>query len=174
MLSDVENVIGTPDGDSLEGDSGDNTLIGLGGDDLIIPVNGSDSLTGGEGSDTYHLVAEASGFSSINNFAEDGKRDIINVVFPKGEMFSEMCEKERWRDLLVRKRVSDDLIIRWLSTTDIVYFDDYNAPRISIHYWYRGEDYQHLCLKFCSVSLCDSELTPPEEDSANISVNNYY
>ena len=171
-LNDVENVIGTPDGDSLEGNGADNTLTGLGGDDLLIPVNGSDSLTGGEGSDTYYLVAEASGFSSINNFAKDKKRDIINVVFPKGDLFSEMCEKERWRDLLVRKRVSDNLIIRWLSTTDVVFFDDYDAPRISIHNWYNGEDYQHLCLQFCDgIRLCDSELTPPEEDFANVKIN---
>ena len=133
-------------------------------------MNGSDSLTGGEGSDTYCLVAEASGFSSINNYyAEDGKRDSINVVFPKGELFSETCEKKRWRDLLVLKRVSDDLITRWLSTTSIVYFDNYNAPRISIHKWYEGEDYQHLCLNFCNdVNLCDRELIPPEEGSAKI------
>ena len=57
-------------------------------------MNGSDSLTGGEGSNTYYLVAEASGFSSINNYyAEDGKRDIINVVFPKGELFSESVRR---------------------------------------------------------------------------------
>ena len=34
-LNDVENVVGTPDRDSLEGDGGENTLNGLGGDDML-------------------------------------------------------------------------------------------------------------------------------------------
>lgn len=159
-LNDIENIEGTPHGDSLEGDDSDNTLNGLAGDDLLNPMIGADSLTGGEGSDTYYLVAGESGFSSINNFAEDRKRDVITVVIQNQTMNSEMCVKERWKDLFMRKRVSDNLIIRWLSIDNPVYFDNFYMPRISLHNWFKGQDYQHLCLEFCGLNLCNGDLTP--------------
>ena len=164
-LHNIENIVGTPRGDTIVGDNGDNTLMGLEGNDLLYPKNGSDSLTGGEGRDIYLMESGASGFSAINNFAKDRIRDIIRVEYPwYGDLWIEMCEQERWRDLLVLRRVSDNLIIRWLSTTDPVFYDNYHSPRISIHNWFKGEDYQHLCLEFCYVSLCDSDLMPPAEE----------
>ena len=37
---------------------------------------------------------------------------IISVEYPwDGDLWNEMCEKKRWRDLLMLRRVSDNLII---------------------------------------------------------------
>ncbi len=53
ILSSIENVIGSDDGDIFIGSNADNTLSGEGGDDLLNGGQGDDLLLGGEGSDTF-------------------------------------------------------------------------------------------------------------------------
>ncbi|MEX0371478.1 MAG: CHRD domain-containing protein [Tateyamaria sp.] len=53
ILSSIENVIGSDDGDIIIGSDVDNTLSGEDGDDLLNGGQGDDLLLGGEGSDTF-------------------------------------------------------------------------------------------------------------------------
>ncbi|WP_147113960.1 CHRD domain-containing protein [Tateyamaria sp. syn59] len=53
VLSSIENVIGSNDGDIIIGSNADNTLSGEDGDDLLNGGQGDDLLFGGEGSDTF-------------------------------------------------------------------------------------------------------------------------
>lgn len=51
-LVNIENLSGSPQGDTLTGDDGPNILVGLGGDDTLAGGPGNDVLLGGAGSDT--------------------------------------------------------------------------------------------------------------------------
>ena len=51
-LYSIENVIGSNDGDAIDGDHGNNVLSGIYGDDLIRGHNGADTVSGGDGNDT--------------------------------------------------------------------------------------------------------------------------
>jgi len=51
-VKNVENIIGTPGNDSLQGDASDNILDGRDGDDILIGAAGNDTLIGGEGRDS--------------------------------------------------------------------------------------------------------------------------
>ncbi|MEO0387042.1 MAG: hypothetical protein AAF281_05860, partial [Pseudomonadota bacterium] len=51
-LFDIENVVGTDQGDGLTGDAGDNSLSGQAGDDALAGGGGQDTLLGGAGADT--------------------------------------------------------------------------------------------------------------------------
>ena len=53
ILSGIENVIGSDDGDVIVGSNADNTLSGEDGDDVLNGGAGDDLLLGGEGSDTF-------------------------------------------------------------------------------------------------------------------------
>jgi len=52
LVRNIENIVGTPGDDKLQGDSSDNVLDGRGGDDTLIGAAGNDSLIGGEGRDS--------------------------------------------------------------------------------------------------------------------------
>jgi Ca2+-binding RTX toxin-like protein len=54
MLGGI-TVIGTDEGDNLEGGEGDDTLDGAGGDDSLFGHNGNDTLLGGDGDDNDWL-----------------------------------------------------------------------------------------------------------------------
>ena len=69
-ISSIENLIGSPFGNTIYGDNNDNiiigtnaadTIYGLGGDDILIGLGGDDILDGGAGSDTvdYHLNTDS-------------------------------------------------------------------------------------------------------------------
>jgi Ca2+-binding RTX toxin-like protein len=51
-LISIENVTGSPFGDTLTGDAGNNQLLGMGGNDIINGGAGSDYIDGGAGNDT--------------------------------------------------------------------------------------------------------------------------
>ncbi|MCO6059569.1 type I secretion C-terminal target domain-containing protein, partial [Pseudomonas sp. MOB-449] len=51
-LSNIENLIGSAQNDTLTGNSGNNQLFGLAGDDLLLGGDGDDWLVGGLGADT--------------------------------------------------------------------------------------------------------------------------
>ncbi len=53
VLSSIENVIGSNDGDVIVGSNADNTLSGEDGDDLLNGQGGDDLLLGGDGGDTF-------------------------------------------------------------------------------------------------------------------------
>ena len=53
VLSSIENVIGSDDGDVIIGSDADNTLSGEDGDDLLNGGAGDDLLLGGEGADIF-------------------------------------------------------------------------------------------------------------------------
>lgn len=54
LVFEVEDVYGSPFGDSLTGSAGANRLFGFGGDDTIRGLGGDDLLDGGEGDDDLH------------------------------------------------------------------------------------------------------------------------
>jgi Ca2+-binding RTX toxin-like protein len=58
-LAGIEDVIGTPFGDSLRGDPSENSLYGGGGDDRIQGVGPRDRALGGAGSDVCEAVEQA-------------------------------------------------------------------------------------------------------------------
>jgi Ca2+-binding RTX toxin-like protein len=51
-FASIENVNGSPYGDTLSGDAGDNRLDGFDGDDVLAGLAGHDRIYGGDGSDT--------------------------------------------------------------------------------------------------------------------------
>jgi len=51
-LSQVENLLGSPNADTLRGDNGINRVEGIDGNDIIRGFDGNDSLLGGNGNDT--------------------------------------------------------------------------------------------------------------------------
>ncbi|MEP6021424.1 MAG: CHRD domain-containing protein [Paracoccaceae bacterium] len=53
VLSSIENVVGSNDGDAIIGSDVSNTLSGEDGDDVLNGQGGDDLLLGGEGSDTF-------------------------------------------------------------------------------------------------------------------------
>ena len=55
--SQLENVVGTPLGDTITGSSGTNLLLGGAGNDLLSGLGGNDNLNGGEGDDTYLFIS---------------------------------------------------------------------------------------------------------------------
>lgn len=74
----MENILGTSYDDILIGNDDNNYLNGAGGSDLIQPMGGYDVLHGGEGEDVYNLI-DATGTKIINNFATDGKEDLVYI-----------------------------------------------------------------------------------------------
>lgn len=65
-VADVLNVIGSNDGDVIEGDAGANVLTGLDGDDILRGLGGADQLLGGDGDD---LLAGGGGTDIIDGGA---------------------------------------------------------------------------------------------------------
>ncbi|MEJ1296109.1 MAG: retention module-containing protein [Candidatus Sedimenticola sp. (ex Thyasira tokunagai)] len=53
-LTDIENVIGSEDGDDILVADGGNTLVGLAGDDILVGGDGNDVLIGGFDEDTLY------------------------------------------------------------------------------------------------------------------------
>ncbi len=58
VLSSIENVIGSNDGDIIVGSGLSNTLSGQDGDDVLDGAGGDDFLIGGEGSDTFTFAGD--------------------------------------------------------------------------------------------------------------------
>ena len=56
-LRNIQNVGGSPFGDTLRGNGAANTLLGRGGDDVLEGGNGTDILDGGEGRDAVDMTA---------------------------------------------------------------------------------------------------------------------
>jgi Ca2+-binding RTX toxin-like protein len=53
----MAEIIGTSDGDILDGTIGDDTITALAGNDTITPGGGQDTIDGGDGIDTVRLIA---------------------------------------------------------------------------------------------------------------------
>jgi hypothetical protein len=69
IISNIENVIGTNQGDSIIGSSGANSLDGGLGGDTFAGGAGDDILTGGDGLDQFHFTASTdSGTKTITDF----------------------------------------------------------------------------------------------------------
>ncbi|XP_077307303.1 uncharacterized protein LOC143927196 [Lithobates pipiens] len=123
----MENILGTSYADILIGNDGDNYLNGAGGSDLIQPMGGYDVLHGGEGKDVYNLI-DATGTKMINNFAMDGKEDLVYIDN------------------------SDTLEIKQLRSNDdhemsFYYSTEPDARlRVVIKNWYISEKHRHLRL----------------------------
>ncbi len=67
VLSSIENVIGSNDGDVIIGSDLDNVLEGRDGDDLLSGEGGNDILIGGQGVDTF-AFSVGDGIDLIQNF----------------------------------------------------------------------------------------------------------
>ena len=66
VLVNIQNVIGSPSGDTIAGDSNDNVLSGGGGSDTIAGAGGNDTLSGGTGTDTVTYGPRSSYAGSPN------------------------------------------------------------------------------------------------------------
>ncbi|MDW3183353.1 beta strand repeat-containing protein [Roseobacter sp.] len=67
VLSSIENVIGSDDGDVIIGSDADNALSGGAGDDLLDGQGGDDLLLGGEGADIFSF-APSDGNDIVGDF----------------------------------------------------------------------------------------------------------
>jgi Ca2+-binding RTX toxin-like protein len=83
-LVDIEQVLGTPGGDTLRGDAGQNVFDGRGGDDTVAGGDGddrlaggagSDSVSGGAGNDLFVYAAPGDGGDTIADFTPGGSED---------------------------------------------------------------------------------------------------
>ena len=86
-LSEIENLTGSNQNDTLIGEVGANTLSGFGGDDVIKGLDGNDILIGGTGNDEFF-------------FAEDGDTDTIFGL--------EVAERIVFEDLLAASITIND------------------------------------------------------------------
>ena len=74
-IQSIENVIGSPIGNTITGDNNDNiligtdgndTILGLGGNDTLIGLGGNDTLNGGNGTDTIDYSANTTAGVVVN------------------------------------------------------------------------------------------------------------
>jgi len=82
----VEDIIGSPQGDTIYGDYANNTFRGRGGDDRLMGRGGDDTLIGGEGTDTAVFTG---------NFADYTFR---TLHFNDGQTFLEVHDTRADRD----------------------------------------------------------------------------
>lgn len=75
VLTNIQNLIGTDDSDSLKGSSGDNQLDGGKGNDTLVSSVGIDTLIGGEGTDTL-VWTTAGTFDGTSTFVNDRYQSI--------------------------------------------------------------------------------------------------
>jgi hypothetical protein len=68
----IENVIGTPWGDTIRGNAAANWLEGRGGNDVLEGRGGNDDLIGGLGNDTYVFSGAWLGADTIREFSGQG------------------------------------------------------------------------------------------------------
>ncbi|XP_068117817.1 uncharacterized protein [Hyperolius riggenbachi] len=124
----IENILGSSYDDILIGNDDDNYLNGGGGSDLIQPMGGYDVLHGGEGRDVYNLI-DSTGTKMINNFAKDGKEDLIYV------------KESETLEIIGLKSDSDREIT--------FYYNKESEPRLRVllKNWYKSGDYRHLQVK---------------------------
>ncbi|XP_068117748.1 uncharacterized protein [Hyperolius riggenbachi] len=124
----IENILGSSYDDILIGNDDDNYLNGGGGSDLIQPMGGYDVLHGGEGRDVYNLI-DSTGTKMINNFAKDGKEDLIYV------------DNSETLEIIGLKSDSDREIT--------FYYNKESEPRLRVlvKNWYKSGDYRHLQVK---------------------------
>ena len=73
-IDEIENLIGSPQGDNLTGDAGPNDLDGRGEADVVDGAGGADNVTGGAGSPDNLL----GGAGPDNVFARDGEFDTVD------------------------------------------------------------------------------------------------
>ena len=76
-IGGISDVVGSDQGDRLNGNAAANNLNGAEGDDLIDGAQGNDILTGGLGRDVF-VFAENAGLDTITDF-DDGS-DLIDVT----------------------------------------------------------------------------------------------
>ena len=77
-LSDIENVVGTENDDTIFGNNEVNFLEGAGGDDLVHGFGSSDFLSGGEGTDTALFTAAPVGITvDLNDQVTDDEFEEI-------------------------------------------------------------------------------------------------
>jgi trimeric autotransporter adhesin len=99
----VAEVIGTEDGETIEGSAGGDHLVGLGGDDLLVGHSGNDILDGGTGNDiliggagddTYHVDSDDDQLydSLPNPVIEGGGIDLVisSIAFLLGAEFEHL------------------------------------------------------------------------------------
>mgnify|MGYP000252750012 CR=1 FL=1 len=70
-LTDIENLTGSDNDDTLRGDAGNNTLAGGAGSDTLTGAAGADTLAGGAGADTFSFNAVVGVSSDSNGAATD-------------------------------------------------------------------------------------------------------
>jgi|GEM_PF-972003 len=77
VLTNIENVVGSPGNDEITGDAEVNALYAGGGDDVLDGGAGDDVLDGGEGSDTAIFSGDSSDYTLIPN--EDGTFSVVGI-----------------------------------------------------------------------------------------------
>ena len=77
LLSRGLDGLGTPQGETLDGSSGDDRLVGLDGDDVLVGGRGDDTLTGGNGGDEY-FFARGDGVDVILDEAQAGRSNSLH------------------------------------------------------------------------------------------------
>jgi Ca2+-binding RTX toxin-like protein len=86
-LSNIENLYGSPFGDTFTGDGGSNSILGNGGNDVINGGGGNDYLMGGPGNDTIDGGAgvDIAAFSGpLSAYAVSFNAGVVTVSGPDG------------------------------------------------------------------------------------------
>jgi hypothetical protein len=97
VLSNIENLTGSGQGDVLSGTSGANDILGLGGNDTIEGRGGADSLDGGDGIDTASYANAGAAVTvdiSVNGATQTGTGDhagdvLTNIESLTGSAFAD-------------------------------------------------------------------------------------
>ena len=78
-LSEIENLVGSALGDTLEGDFNDNVLSGLAGADTLTGFDGNDTLDGGAGAD------QMAGWAGDDVYVVDAAGDVVTEEVDAGQ-----------------------------------------------------------------------------------------
>ena len=80
-LTNIENVIGTNQGDRLSGDANNNLLEGRAGNDVLVGGEGADTFIGGQGKDINYLTETTASTDTVSIAAGDSlvtSYDLVN------------------------------------------------------------------------------------------------
>ncbi|MGD9508724.1 MAG: calcium-binding protein [Geminicoccaceae bacterium] len=103
IITDVENVAGSPEDDEILGDGEDNWLLGMDGDDVLHGRGGADNLTGEYGSDTLEGgsgddMLDGEGLSVSWPPPPQSDKDTASYATASSRVVVSLLRQEQWQN----------------------------------------------------------------------------
>lgn len=129
MLSNIENIIGSPYDDVLTGDENDNILYGNAGNDILSGGGGNDLLSGGAGEDMYVITTG----EKVVIDAKDNGDSIDTLMFGENEAES------------LHYSIQENSL---LVTGD-------NGTQVLLNNWFKGDNHYRVLLSSDGLEMSD-------------------